>query len=620
MSGFLLLAALGGLSACSEDSPVPVCENCEAWDQLTAGLGRFPAPHPTNPNVIVYSTVEKSPGAPDATRESDEDLWITWVSPTDPDPAAAPRWQLTGDDLGTGDNFYPRWSPSGTELAFVHANEGGHFEVWTLPVVPPAGPGQAPSVGTALLVGAGRDPAWIDDATLAFTRDDKLFQVSLPAPRGGPAETQLSFDPPSFAASENFVDRHPDFADGGGIFDTIGRENVANVYLQAFEVDREVFPPETLATDAFIFYQAPGGSPAYPVFERADTLRTPTLISSLPVGSGGSFLLGVRLDGRFLADSTRETYCDTTITRQVSLAPGDTDSLAFYFSISRGTLLLQTGLSNTTVFWSRADGLVDSGDFPQSTLLNNAGDARAWNCLLSYDVVSGVPAPPTLETYLVSASREGSAPFDTTVVIPPGDTTAVVVYASGVAADVRGARVLRAVNVLSVASGRSAPPAALAGGLPALRAEGELGMVWRVRLENGTATLSELFGSEALIQNPAVSEETSAGKRYVAYTSNETGKWGLYLMRLAVSGSGASETWIADSTPIRIDTPGSSSNLDCARNVFHPRFAPGAAPGSLRLVVALADCPDNGFEDLGFDDDPWAIGEIRVWQVDVPIQ
>jgi hypothetical protein len=34
----------------------------------------------------------------------------------------------------------------------------------------------------------------------------------------------------------------------------------------------------------------------------------------------------------------------------------------------------------------------------------------------------------------------------------------------------------------------------------------------------------------------------------------------------------------------------------------------------------MSDCPDNGFEDLGFDDDPWAIGEVRVWQVDVPIQ
>jgi hypothetical protein len=32
----------------------------------------------------------------------------------------------------------------------------------------------------------------------------------------------------------------------------------------------------------------------------------------------------------------------------------------------------------------------------------------------------------------------------------------------------------------------------------------------------------------------------------------------------------------------------------------------------------MADCPDNGFEDLGFDEDPWALGELRIWEVSVP--
>ena len=34
----------------------------------------------------------------------------------------------------------------------------------------------------------------------------------------------------------------------------------------------------------------------------------------------------------------------------------------------------------------------------------------------------------------------------------------------------------------------------------------------------------------------------------------------------------------------------------------------------------MSSCPDNGFGDLGFDDDPWAIGEIRVWQVSIAFQ
>ncbi len=614
VSGFALLAALAAFSACSEDSPIPGCDNCEGWDQLTAGLGRFPEPHPTTASLIAFSTVEKTPGQPDANRESDEDLWLVWVVDAD-NPAANVSWQITADEMGSGDNFYPRWAPSGMELAFVHTNESGRFEVWTLPVVPPSGPGGTPAVGTAQRVGLGRDPTWVSDDRLVFTRDDKLFAVDLTAVRGG-AETQLSFNPPIYAATEDFVDRHPDFEDGGGIFGTLGRENVANVYIEAFEVDNEVAPPETLATDAYILYQAPGGTPTYPIVENADTLRTPVTLTSLPVGGGGSFILGARLDGRFLADSTRETYCDTTITRQVTLSPGDTDSISVYFTIARGTLRIETGLPNTTVFWSRADGLVDSGDFAQSTVLNNAGDSRDWNCLLSYDVVSGVPAPPTLETYLVSAERLGSAPWDTTVVIPAGDTTHVVVYPQPPGPAPRRS----APAVIASASGRSRPPAALAGGLPGLRAEGDLGMVWRLDLGGGgQVQLSELFGSDALIQNPALSAETSAGKRYVVYASNVDGNWGLFVQKLAVSGSGASETWSREGVPVRVETPGSVSNLACARNVFHPRFAPGADAGQLRIVVALADCPDNGFEDIGFDDDPWAIGEIRLWQVQIPI-
>ena len=80
----------------------------------------------------------------------------------------------------------------------------------------------------------------------------------------------------------------------------------------------------------------------------------------------------------------------------------------------------------------------------------------------------------------------------------------------------------------------------------------------------------------------------------------------------AVTGIGANESWTPSGAPVQVATPGSSDNLDCGRNVFHPRFVAGTAPGSIRLIVAMSDCPDNGFEDIGFDDDPWAIGEIRL--------
>jgi hypothetical protein len=49
--------------------------------------------------------------------------------------------------------------------------------------------------------------------------------------------------------------------------------------------------------------------------------------------------------------------------------------------------------------------------------------------------------------------------------------------------------------------------------------------------------------------------------------------------------------------------------------VFYPRFLDETSAGELRIICSLGDCPDNGFEDLGFDEDPWALGELRLWQV-----
>jgi hypothetical protein len=624
--GIAGLALLAGIAACSEEGSPPVCENCEAWDQLTAGLGRFPEPHPSNAAVVAFSSIEKTPGAPDANRQSDEDLWVTWLASLDDatqnDPTRNPTWQITADELGAGDNFYPRWSPSGDEIAFVHTNPSGQFEIWRVSVVPPASPTVAPIVGSPERIASGRDPAWASADRLVFTRGDKLFSVDLstPSPRGGYAEIQLSFDPPPFAAADDFVDRHPDFAtDGGGVFNTSGRENVADLFVQAYEVDRGVSPPETLVTDAFILYQPPGATPAYPIFAGSDTLRTPVLLRSLPIGSGGSFLVGVRLDGRFLADTTRETYCDTTLTKLADLRPGDSDTLRYDFEVARGALRIQTMASNTTVFWTRADGLVDAFDSPISRVLVNAGETRTWGCLLSYDVIAGVPAPPTLERYLVTGTRIGSPMATDSTFVTPGDTVTVVLYAGGPGIDPSSLRPMPAAYSVSSASVRSRTYDDLHGASLAslLRAEGDQGTVWRIQLQADGADFSEILADSSLIQNPTISPETAGGFRYLAFVSNESGTWDLYVQRIAVIGSGASEVWEPDGEAVRVATPGSSDNLDCGRNVFHPRFVSGTVSGTLRLIVAMSDCPDNGFEDIGFDDDPWAIGEIRLWQVGV---
>jgi hypothetical protein len=128
------------------------------------------------------------------------------------------------------------------------------------------------------------------------------------------------------------------------------------------------------------------------------------------------------------------------------------------------------------------------------------------------------------------------------------------------------------------------------------------------------------MGAETLLQNPAISTEMAGGVRYVAVVSNEDLRWNLFIQRVLVDRSGGPEVWRKDGDPVRIETPGTTDNLDCTRSVFYPRFLPGSAPGNLQVIVAMSSCPDNGFGELGFDDDPWAIGEIRIWQVRIAFQ
>ncbi|HMB69366.1 MAG TPA: hypothetical protein VKU85_08635, partial [bacterium] len=144
------------------------------------------------------------------------------------------------------------------------------------------------------------------------------------------------------------------------------------------------------------------------------------------------------------------------------------------------------------------------------------------------------------------------------------------------------------------------------------RAEGDAATVWRLSEDaqgRSRLELNELFGSEFLIQHPAVTADLGNGLRYVAYAGNDTGEWQLYVQRL--------QDWVPDGAPVEVLTPGSSDNLSCTRTVFHPRWLPGGTAGDLSLLVSLGDCPNNGFEGLGIDDNPWAVGEIRIWRVEL---
>jgi hypothetical protein len=215
--------------------------------------------------------------------------------------------------------------------------------------------------------------------------------------------------------------------------------------------------------------------------------------------------------------------------------------------------------------------------------------------------VTGVTVVPPADTPIgtVTLTADGSGPAAGVVAVEP--TTAEPSQRSG----------RMTVHRAGVPSG--SPVANAAALASAFRAEGDLTTVWRLDIDPTglrSPSFTEIFGSAAQIQSPALTRDLGGGVRYVAYVSDERGEWGLYVQRIV--------NWQADGAPVRIETPGSSDNLACSRNVFHPRWILPESSGALRLVVAMSDCPDNGFEELGFDDDPWAIGEIRLWEVELP--
>jgi hypothetical protein len=447
------------------------------------------------------------------------------------------------------------------------------------------------------LLARGRDPEWVSETEIVFTRESKLYRLDLMAP-GTPVAEQLTFDPPIFASSDEYVDRHPDVSpDGAGVFSTLGRQPVGSILVKAFENISGVLQP----TDAFVLLQPPGAVGTYPLFQGADTLRTPVNLLSLPTSEeDNQFVVGVRIDGRFLADSTRVTYCDTTLTRIVELLPGAADSVTFVFEPARGSLRVRTQRALTSVFWERADGAFSIDDFPGSTLLANAGDFRTWDCLLSWRLSSsGVPQTGNLVPYIVTGTSGGMVDQDTVFVAPDSLVVATLFDSPG-----PGART----GSGSVVSGKSAPPAARGGTVvTSFRADGDLGTIWRVDLSGVSVAITELTGSAGVVQHPTLSEDLGGGLRYLAFISDESGQWKLYVQRL--------ENWVAIGEPQPVPTPGSLDNLSCSRDVFYPRFLDGSSAGELSMVCSLGDCPDNGFEDLGFDDDPWALGELRLWKV-----
>ncbi len=451
VAGILFLTLLPWLlfaAGCSDDNPLPVCDNCEDWTQVTAALGRNPDPNPlgTSGQFIAYSTIRKDQNAPDGSEEADEDVWLAWVLDRT-DPSQNMYYQLTFEDLGPGDNFGPRWSPDGTTLAFVHTSPGGTFEIWQMTVGLPAGPNDPPALGVpSLVVSDARDPVWADNSSLIFSREDSLYQVDLP---GGAGE-RLTYNPPSYTSSEDYIDRHPDVSpDGEAIFNTMGRVNVADVFVEAFEVSlpdvggqRDTTLVEMEDGDgAWVLFQSPGApSPSYPISSAGDTLRTPVLLRSIPVDAGGAFRIGMRLDSQFIdeEDTTSfgnltSAYCDTTILGTWNAVPNTVDTVRAYFQVTRGTLAVTSGIAGTDIEWRRID-LKDASTSPAyagvPSVVGNPGDVLVYDCVFTHAFTPGGQALlDSISTFIVTGQTSLGL-TDTVVVrdLTPGTTRSVSLF------------------------------------------------------------------------------------------------------------------------------------------------------------------------------------------------
>jgi hypothetical protein len=299
-----------------------------------------------------------------------------------------------------------------------------------------------------------------------------------------------------------------------------------------------------------------------------------------------------------LADSVQVTLTPGATTTATLFPPGQITATLVYpggptpFPLSQASATL----AGTTLQIRTANSNTSTGVFTLSNLPEETWDVKIVTPGSAYrdTTITGVTVTPSvttdLGTIVLSTSPEPAA--GRTAALPPlpeePEARHVVVGREGI-------------NSRDSSPGLASP----------FRAEGDAATVWRLaedaqnrpRLE-----FTELFGSEFLMQHPAVTDDLGNGLRYVAYVGNDTGDWQLYVQRL--------ENWVPVDDPVQVLTPGSNDNLSCTRTLFHPRWLAGGT-GDLSLLVSLGDCPSNGFEDLGIDDNPWAVGEIRIWRVDL---
>ncbi len=320
---FTALVALAA-SGCGDDAGGGNgggCSNCEFWTQLTTDGGQFPAVHPTNPNVIAYSSTRADPEL------GTQDIWIREDTGSD-----TMYYHVTDDP---GDERLPAWSPDGTRISFARV-AGGRSDIWVVDVTSFTNPTDLEKLTSSELESEffpGRS-VWRDDATIIFTDGDDIYQIDANAGSSS-GLVELVRDPADeiLGLGLRFTENQPSYITDPVSLDELvafisdGRGPQGNINITAYaETDEEV--NADISVDGKLLKNPAG-----------DTLRTPFEIFGL---APGDYVVSLNVK------VGPDRFCDTTLFQPAHVETNQVAQSEFTFTRPRGVIRVVSIVGQST--------------------------------------------------------------------------------------------------------------------------------------------------------------------------------------------------------------------------------------------------------------------------------
>jgi hypothetical protein len=531
----VLLAA-----SCGDDGggePVDPCPNCQYWTQLTFDTGEFPAVHPSDANIIAYSSTRANPTL------GTQDIWIRVANP---DTA---YYRITDDQ---GDERLPAWSPDGTRLAFARI-ANGVSDIWVVDVSSFTNPTDLERI-TSSQFEFESDPgrsAWRNDDTLLFTDGDDIFSIDVAG--GSSSEPEEIVRDPADAIlglGLRFTESAPTYVRDQATTDELigftsdGRGPQGNIFISACsEIGEEVH--------ANIFVdQKPLRNPA------GDTLKTPVEIFGL---APGQYVVGV------IVVSGPDVFCDTTLSQTVTVDTNQVAQSPFEFTRPRGAIrvLSPTGLT-TSIGVARVEFEADTIKmFSERDYGTVQAETTFIDCLL--------------ESFYFLRLRQAAVVKDSGLIQVFGRKLSQICLtpaSGGCPAELDSAGID---TLIYVPEGPPCPPGGAASGTFMAKAPADLAPaqeptdLWVYNISQDV--FRRLTNDNADQQYPAFSPDG----RHVAYIENTQGERVLRIINV--------ETIAKTAVPL----PGRPGSRICNRAVAHPCWTPSGQA----LVVSLSNCDDE---------------------------